>query len=114
MNISSDKKVEWNEDFSEEAVKKRREEEGLSERIQKMTLVDNEEKEEELLISPNDIFEMFMEQNKDAGESHLIFILSKIKTDHKLKDGDIIRIIFESIFNNIEIIQNLKKKKEDY
>jgi len=60
---SSDFKVEWSEDFSEEAVKRRREEEGLSERIQKMTLV-GDEKEEEPSVPPNLIITEFLIEKK--------------------------------------------------
>jgi translation initiation factor 5 len=46
---------EWSTDLSEEAVKKRREEEGLSDRIKTLTLTQDFE-EEEIIISPGSFF----------------------------------------------------------
>jgi hypothetical protein len=100
-------KVEWNEDFSEEAVKRRRDEEGLSERIQKMTLV---EEEEEPTVPPTDLLNRFIEEMKDMNESQLIFIVTKIKKDYKLKDSQVVSLLFETLFENKDLISIIKKK----
>jgi len=49
-------------------------------------------------------------RKKDANEAQILYVLSKIKKDYKLKDSDIICLLFEVIFDSKEIIQLLKKK----
>jgi len=50
-------------------------------------------------------------KKKDSNEAQILYVVSKIKKDYKLKDSDIICLLFEVIFDSKEIIQLLKKER---
>jgi translation initiation factor 5 len=104
----------WDTDVSEEAIKKRREEEGLSGRIKDMTMDSDEEdkkkkkksEEEEAegeIVPPTDVLKNFLSVKKDATPGQVLAAVKKIKEDYQLNDKDAVCLMFESFFDkNIE------------
>jgi len=74
-----------------------------------MTLV-GDEKEEEPSVPPNLIITEFLIEKKRCKWGTNFIRSFKNKKDYKLKDSDIICLLFEVIFDSKEIIQLLKKK----
>lgn len=105
--IEDDKDVEWSEDVSEEAVRRRREEEGLSSRIQELTTIDDEE--EELEINPVELFKEFLKTKPDATETQLLRATLKIKKDYELADKDCVCLLFEAFFDE-NIVSQIKNR----
>lgn len=102
-----DENIEWATDVSEEAVKKRREEEGLSERIKTLTISLDED--EEVIVSPVDLLKEFI-KGQNASEQQLLKAALKIKKDYDLKDSEVAFALFEACFDDKNILNNLKKR----
>jgi translation initiation factor 5 len=110
-----DKEVDdWDTDVSEEAIRKRREEEGLSGRIKELTMdsddeedkkkkkkkvQEEEEEDESEVIPPTEVLKNFLNVKKDATPSQVLAAVKKIKEDYELSDKDAVCLMFESFFD---------------
>jgi len=106
--IEKDENIEWSTDVSEEAIKKRREEEGLSERIKNLTIA--LDSDEEVDVSPVEIMKEYINKRPNCTEMQLLKASLKIKKDYDLKDSDVACLLFESCFDDKNIMNNLKKR----
>ncbi|EFC43813.1 predicted protein [Naegleria gruberi] len=84
----------WSLDISQEAIKKRREMEGLSERFRELTkgMEDEDEEEEEQEVSPVSILKQFME------------------ADYTLSDKDCVCLLYETFFTPENILTDITKR----
>jgi translation initiation factor 5 len=103
-----DENIEWSTDVSEEAVKKRREEEGLSERIKTLTIALDED--EEVIISPIDLLKEYVKSRQNATEQQLLKACLKLKKDYDMKDSEVAFMLFEACFDDKNLLTNLKKR----
>ncbi|KAL9646365.1 hypothetical protein ABK040_014516 [Willaertia magna] len=114
--ISNEKAViddgSWSLDTSQEAIRKRREMEGLSEKFLELTKgVDEEDEEEEEIISPVTILKQFIELKENATHTQLYQVITKLKTDYNLGDSDCICLLFEVfLLPSNDIIKEMKEK----
>jgi len=106
--LIDDQNIEWSTDTSEDAIKKRRDEEGLSERIKNLTIV--VDSDEEIEVSPVDLLKEFINKRPNSSEQQLLKAALKIKKDYDLKDSDVAYLLFESCFDDKNIMSNLKKR----
>lgn len=106
--LLDDEKVEWFTDVSEEGIKKRREEEGLSERIKNLTIA--LDSDDEVDVSPVEILKEYINKRPNCTEMQLLKAALKIKKDYDMKDSDVVCLLFESCFDDKNIMNNLKKR----
>lgn len=106
--LEKDENVEWSTDVSEEAIKKRREEEGLSERIKNLTIA--LDSDDEVDVSPVEILKEYINKRPNCTEMQLLKAALKIKKDYEMKDSDVACLLFESCFDDKNIMNNLKKR----
>ncbi len=97
----------WDTDVSEEAIRLRREEEGLSGRIKELTMESEEDKkrkqaeeeEEGEIVPPTDVLKNFLKMKSDATPGQVLAAVRKIKEDYELSDKDAVCLMFESFFD---------------
>jgi len=101
--------VEWSLDVSDEAVRKRREEEGLSEKIKNLTIV--QDLEDEALVNPVDIMKEFLSKKQHVTEQQLLRASLKLKKDYDLRDTEMVHLLFQSLFQDkVNIVSLIKKR----
>ncbi|KAL0485306.1 translation initiation factor 5 [Acrasis kona] len=116
---------EWDPDVSDEAVRQRREEEGLQGRLaelamdsdeeggdkkkKKKTANDDDEDEEDDIVPPVEVLKNFLSLKKDATTKQILAAVNKIKEDYELSDKDAVCLMYESFFD-----KNIEKQIQKY
>ncbi|KAF0977771.1 hypothetical protein FDP41_003093 [Naegleria fowleri] len=102
----------WSLDISQEAIKKRREMEGLSERFRELTkgVEDEDEEEEEQEVSPVSILKQFLEVKPNATPVQIYQATRKLKNDYNLTDKDCVCLLYEALFTPENILTDIPKR----
>jgi len=102
----------WSLDTSQEAIKKRREMEGLSERFRELTkgVEDEDEEEEEQEVSPVSILKQFVEVKSNATPTQIYQATRKLKNDYGLSDKDCVCLLYEAFFAPENIMADIEKR----
>lgn len=106
-SVINDADIIWTMDVSDEAIKSRILEENLTKRIQVVSMVDIDETPD---ISPILLIKYYLNEHPNATNEEILYLLDKIKNDYKLKNSDMLKLIFESIFDTLEIINIIEKR----
>ncbi|KAL9645721.1 hypothetical protein ABK040_003453 [Willaertia magna] len=101
----------WSLDTSQEAIKKRREMEGLSEKFRELTKgIEEEDEEEDQEVSPVAILKQFVELKQEATANQIFQVIRKLKNDYNLTDFDCICLLYEAFLTPENVLSEIEKR----